>query len=72
MSEVGWMKWCKFCEEPWQAACATSPECIEANRKELTAQEICEEYAGHEWAPAGGGLEICMRCEVEAERPIND
>ena len=28
-------------------------------------REICEEYAGHEWAPMGGGIEICMRCEAE-------
>ena len=28
-------------------------------------REICEDYAGHEWAPAGGGLLICMRCESE-------
>lgn len=27
---------------------------------------ICEDYAGHEWAPAGGGMLICMRCEAEA------
>lgn len=29
-----------------------------------SAQEICE-YEGHEYADAGGGLEICMRCETE-------
>ena len=23
------------------------------------------EHAGHEWAPAGGGLLICLRCEAE-------
>lgn len=32
-------------------------------------REICEEYAGHEWAPMGGGMEICMRCEMEREQP---
>ena len=26
--------------------------------------ETCE-HAGHEWAPAGGGLLICMCCEAE-------
>lgn len=26
---------------------------------------ICEEYAGHEWAPAGNGMLICMRCRLE-------
>ncbi len=25
------------------------------------------EYAGHEWAPAGGGMVICLRCETERE-----
>lgn len=23
------------------------------------------EYAGHDWQPAGGGLEICVVCERE-------
>ncbi len=26
--------------------------------------ETCE-YAGHEWAPMGGGMEVCMTCEEE-------
>lgn len=26
--------------------------------------QVCES-AGHEYAPAGGGLLICMRCEAE-------
>jgi hypothetical protein len=30
---------------------------------------VCE-FAGHEWEDAGGGLEICVECQVErwAER----
>jgi hypothetical protein len=33
---------------------------------ELPDPEPCE-AAGHEWAPLGGGMEICMRCERERE-----
>jgi hypothetical protein len=32
---------------------------MEANR-----EAVCE-YAGHDWAPAGGGLLICTECLAE-------
>jgi hypothetical protein len=28
-------------------------------------RELSCEHAGHDWAPAGGGLMVCMLCEVE-------
>lgn len=31
---------------------------------QVEAEFICENE-GHEWAPAGGGLEICVRCQAE-------
>lgn len=35
---------------------------VDEIRDHLKAQ--CE-IAGHDWAPAGGGLLVCMRCEAE-------
>lgn len=29
---------------------------------------MCE-YAGHEWAEMGGGMQVCMCCEIERETP---
>ena len=29
-----------------------------------TPDDICD-LAGHEWAPAGGGLSVCLVCEAE-------
>lgn len=29
------------------------------------AEQICE-FAGHEWGDAGGGLQVCLRCEAES------
>ena len=35
-------------------------------------REICEDYAGHEWVDAGGGMKVCMRCQEMEEGDIDD
>lgn len=37
---------------------------IEAVEDGRIEGETCD-YAGHEWADAGGGLSICLVCEAE-------
>lgn len=30
--------------------------------------DLCD-FSGHDWAPMGGGMQICMICEREREDP---
>jgi hypothetical protein len=37
---------------------------LEEGERERTLGPLCD-YSGHDWADAGGGLEICMACQAE-------
>lgn len=37
---------------------------LEEQERERALEPLCEDV-GHDWADAGGGLEVCMACEAQ-------